>query len=176
MLPKGLFIFISLLFYLFTLHLFVYANIYIKIYFDAHAHESGSSTSLTYVPQTTPDKHKPRKLSNHLTFKIGRVLFNKWRAQSKNDPLIFRPFLKVFRSSWQLLLNTFKNGRKIKGSFLLWTFQMIHYFIFVLPVICNAANSNLVNENVLIKWFFSLGLSHVSYWIMKCLPILIKQR
>ena len=22
-----------------------------------------------------------------------------WRAQSKNDPLIFRPFLKVFRSS-----------------------------------------------------------------------------
>ena len=28
---------------------------------------------------------------------------------------------------------------------------MIHYFIFVLPVICNAANSNLVNENVLIK-------------------------
>ena len=26
-----------------------------------------------------------------------------WKAQSKNDPLIFRPFLKVFRSSWQLL-------------------------------------------------------------------------
>ena len=47
-----------------------------------------------------------------------------WRAQSKNDPLIFRPFLKVFRSSWQLLLNTFKNGRKIKGSFLLWAFQL----------------------------------------------------
>ena len=47
-----------------------------------------------------------------------------WRAQSKNDPLIFRPFLKVFRSSWQLLLKTFKNGRKIKGSFLLWAFQL----------------------------------------------------
>ena len=31
-----------------------------------------------------------------------------WKAQSKNDPLIFRPFLKVFRSSCQLLLNTFK--------------------------------------------------------------------
>ena len=66
MLPKGLFTFISLLFYLFTLHLFVYANMYIKIYFDAHAHESGSSTSLIYVPQTTPDKHKPRKLSNQI--------------------------------------------------------------------------------------------------------------
>ena len=25
--------------------------------------------------------------------------YNNWRAQSKNDPLIFRPFLKVFRSS-----------------------------------------------------------------------------
>ena len=48
-----------------------------------------------------------------------------WRAQSKNDPLIFRPFLKVFRSSWQLLLKTFKNGRKIKGSFLLWAFQLV---------------------------------------------------
>lgn len=82
MLPKGLFTFISLLFYLFTLHLFVYAYMYIKIYFDAHAHESGSNTSLTYVPQTTPDKHKPRKLSNHLTFKIGRVLFNKWSTIS----------------------------------------------------------------------------------------------
>ena len=51
------------------------------------------------------------------------MLYN-WRAQSKNDPLIFRPFLKVFRSSWQLLLKTFKNGRKIKGSFLLWAFQL----------------------------------------------------
>ena len=54
-------------------------------------------------------------LSFHLT---------NWRAQSKNDPLIFRPFLKVFRSSWQLLLNTFKNGQKIKGSFLLWALQL----------------------------------------------------
>ena len=27
---------------------------------------------------------------------------NIWKAQSKNDPLIFRPFLKVFRSSWIL--------------------------------------------------------------------------
>ena len=87
-------------------------------------------------------------------------------------------FSAIFESvqKLQLLLNTFKNGRKIKGSFLLWAFQMIHYFIFVLPVICNAANSNLVNENVLIKWFFSPGLSHVSYWIMKCLPTTIKQR
>ena len=25
----------------------------------------------------------------------------------------------------QLLLNTFKNGRKIKGSFLLWAFQLL---------------------------------------------------
>ena len=53
------------------------------------------------------------------------VVERNWRAQSKNDPLIFRPFLKVFRSSWQLLLKTFKNGRKIKGSFLLWAFQFI---------------------------------------------------
>ena len=30
---------------------------------------------------------------------IGNYLVYKWRAQSKNDPLIFRPFLKVFRSS-----------------------------------------------------------------------------
>ena len=28
-----------------------------------------------------------------------KVLKLNWRAQSKNDPLIFRPFLKVFRSS-----------------------------------------------------------------------------
>ena len=40
---------------------------------------------------------------------------------------------------------------------------MTHSFIFVLPVIYNAANSLLVNENVLIKCFLSLGLSHVSY-------------
>ena len=53
---------------------------YAKIYFDPHnTHESGTgnSTLLTYVPQARPDKHKPRKLSDHLTFKIGRVLFNK---------------------------------------------------------------------------------------------------
>ena len=53
-----------------------------------------------------------------------------WKAQSKNDPLIFRPFLKVFRSSCQLLLNTFKNGRKIKGSFLLWALQLSMNFCF----------------------------------------------
>ena len=50
---------------------------YTKRYFDPHNHESGSSTSLTYVPQTALDKHKPRKLSNQMTFKKGRVLFNK---------------------------------------------------------------------------------------------------
>ena len=78
MLPKGLFLFnISLPFYLFTLHLFLYGDMYTKRYFDPRNHESGSSTSLTYVPQTAPVKHKPRKLSNHLTFKIVRVLFNK---------------------------------------------------------------------------------------------------
>ena len=81
MLPKGLFLFnISLLFYLFTLHLFLYGDMYTKIYFDPHnTHESGTgnSTLLTYVPQARPDKHKPRKLSNQMTFKIGRVLFNK---------------------------------------------------------------------------------------------------
>ena len=56
---------------------------------------------------------------------LNPIQGSNWRAQSKNDPLIFRPFLKVFRSSWQLLLNTFKNGWKIKGSFLLWAFQLI---------------------------------------------------
>lgn len=52
---------------------------YTKRYFDPHTHESGTSNStlLTYVPQARPDKRKPIKLSNHLTFKIGRVLFNK---------------------------------------------------------------------------------------------------
>ena len=80
MLPKGLFLFnISLPFYLFTLHLFLYGDMYTKRYFDPQTHESGTgnSTLLTYVPQARPDKRKPRKLSNHLTFKIGRVLFNK---------------------------------------------------------------------------------------------------
>ena len=30
---------------------------------------------------------------------VIKMSHNNWRAQSKNDPLIFRPFLKVFRSS-----------------------------------------------------------------------------
>lgn len=52
---------------------------YTKRYFDPQTHESGTgnSTLLTYVPQARPDKRKPIKVSNHLTFKIGRVLFNK---------------------------------------------------------------------------------------------------
>ena len=33
---------------------------------------------------------------------ILQLLLNNWKAQSKNDPLIFQPFLKVFRSSWIL--------------------------------------------------------------------------
>ena len=38
-----------------------------------------------------------------IVFMEGPLCMNNWKAQSKNDPLIFRPFLKVFRSSWQLL-------------------------------------------------------------------------
>ena len=63
-------------------------------------------------------------LTTNIRCKESLIANINWRAQSKNDPLIFRPFLKVFRSSWQLLLKTFKNGRKIKGSFLLWAFQL----------------------------------------------------
>ena len=32
----------------------------------------------------------------------SKTVMNNWKAQSKNDPLIFWPFLKVFRSSWIL--------------------------------------------------------------------------
>ena len=38
---------------------------------------------------------------SHWFLLLHRFLRN-WKAQRKNDPLIFRPFLKVFRSSWIL--------------------------------------------------------------------------
>ena len=75
-------------------------------------------------------------------------MFYNWRAQSKNDPLIFQPFLKVFRRSWQLLLNTFKNGRKIKGLFLFWAFQ--------LDSINSLLNSWLMSPKLPHSWLFYL--------------------
>ena len=49
----------------------------------------------------------------------GSCFYNKnclnWRAQSKNDPLIFRPFLKVFRSSWILACGHFQKWPKNQG-------------------------------------------------------------
>ena len=48
-----------------------------------------------------------------IVFMEGPLCMNNWKAQSKNDPLIFRPFLKVFRSSWQLL--HFQKWRKNQG-------------------------------------------------------------
>ena len=50
--------------------------------------------------------------------KEGKLVLN-WKAQSKNDPF----------GSFQLLLNTLKNGWKIKGLFLLWAFQLIDHNI-----------------------------------------------
>ena len=41
-----------------------------------------------------------------------------WRAQSKNDPLIFWPFLKVFRSSWILACGHFQKWPKNQGIIL----------------------------------------------------------
>ena len=38
-----------------------------------------------------------------------------WKAQSKNNPLIFRPFLKVFRSSWILACGHFQKWPKNQG-------------------------------------------------------------
>ena len=60
-----------------------------------------------------------------------------WRAQSKNDPLIFQPFLKVFRSSWQLLLKTFKNTGYCVMPFLFiceWFNLISFWFIFVCQI------------------------------------------
>ena len=38
-----------------------------------------------------------------------------WKAQSKNNPLIFRPFFKVFRSSWILACGHFQKWPKNQG-------------------------------------------------------------
>ena len=43
------------------------------------------------------------------------LLWPKWRAQSKDDPLIFQPFLKVFRSSWILACGHFQKWPKNQG-------------------------------------------------------------
>ena len=43
------------------------------------------------------------------------LLKGNWKAQSKNDPLIFRPFLKVFRSSWILACGHFQKWPKNQG-------------------------------------------------------------
>ena len=69
-------------------------------------------------------KASPHQMPNFASHQFFSLCLGNWKAQSKNDLLIFRPFLKVFRSSCQLLLNTFKNGQKIKGSFLLWALQL----------------------------------------------------
>ena len=46
--------------------------------------------------QTIAQKNEAERKRKEREVKMSH---NNWRAQSKNDPLIFRPFLKVFRSS-----------------------------------------------------------------------------
>ena len=54
--------------------------------------------------------------SHHFPFPVYfGPLWRNWRAQSKNDPLIFRPFLKVFRSSWILACGHFQKWAKNQG-------------------------------------------------------------
>ena len=50
-----------------------------------------------------------------IVFMEGPLCMNNWKAQSKNDPLIFRPFLKVFRSSWILACGHFQKWPKNQG-------------------------------------------------------------
>ena len=60
--------------------------------------------------QTNKNNHNIHKISkerwwpcnNNSEFSETLTFYHNWKAQSKNDPLIFRPFLKVFRSSWIL--------------------------------------------------------------------------
>ena len=100
------------------------------------------------------------KLGKFIFSDIPKLLLN-WKAQSKNDPLIFRPFLKVFRSSCQLLLNTFKNGRKIKGSFLLWALQLslnvLSDILAKLPSLMNIITLFSIE-------FFRIFFSYFGFW------------
>ena len=72
-----------------------------------------------------PFKHIYRifKSINNLSTKtrLGWTLFlsrNNWKAQSKNDPLIFWLFLKVFRSSWILARGHFQKWLRNQGIIL----------------------------------------------------------
>ena len=48
-------------------------------------------------------------------------------SEKKKQNSVYRVKLSP-HAKIQLLLNTFKNGRKIKGSFLLWAFQLCSKF------------------------------------------------
>ena len=65
------------------------------------------------------------------------IYANNWKAQSKNDPLIFRLFLKVFRSSWILACGHFQKWPKNQGIVLalsppiiaIWNISQNYFFL-----------------------------------------------
>ena len=75
------------------------------------------SDKLTYSEML--NDYRPNLPVHTLGFLIGGL-------RARTIPWFFGHFWKCPHAKIQLLLNTFKNGRKIKGSFLLWAFQLIY--------------------------------------------------
>ena len=104
---------------------------------------------------------------------------NIWKAQSKNDPLIFRPFLKVFRSSWILACGLSFTRYTLFWFFFRWfalRFREIMYFAPQYQMVFCTTRSLMKFYSVLNLWIIladypQLSLSIRRTVIMLCLQL-----
>ena len=79
---------------------------------------AGSSPDTIWKPENFVTGILPARFYWLLQSSIGGL-------RARTIPWFFGHFLKCPHAKIQLLLNTFKNGWKIKGSFLLWALQLM---------------------------------------------------